>query len=81
MKKFFTALAAITATLTLTLTFAACGGGNVPTSNPEPPANVELTKEQIKKAFGNTINAENVTFSLYPVDNIIFVDGATKECL
>lgn len=29
MKKFFTALAAITATLTLALTFAACGGGNI----------------------------------------------------
>ncbi len=151
MKKFFTALAAITATLTLALTFAACGGGNIEvasvtlnkteitleeggegtltaTVNPEnatdktvswtssneaastvlngkvkavkegtatvtakagaktaeckvtvtKPAPVELTKEQIKKAFENTINAENLTISLYPVDNTVRIDGKNK---
>lgn len=83
MKKFFATLAAITAALALSLAFAACGDGNVPaptpTPEPEPPVAVELTKEQIKKAFDNTINAENVTFSLYPVDNTIFVDGTNKR--
>lgn len=152
MKKFFATLAAITAALTLSLAFAACGDGKVEVTNvtlnkteisleiggeetltatvtPEnatdktvswkssdeavatvqngtvkaikdgtatvtakvgdktaecnvtvtKPAPVELTKEQIKKAFDNTINAENVTFSLYPADNTIFIDSTNKK--